>query len=240
MANRSEAFEGGHSQRDVGGRSFGPASSEGVPPPIRKVTSIHTQPSSPFGSERKKVVSMGIDDGGIDVPVDPPQPAQDRQTFLQGLIPESLGDQINKLGITQDYRNQFYAADLLLNIPGQEAKVSEALASTKTYSEYWKERLSDYNIRATERGLPLVDIDYAFSELVTNQPHAAELDQLAEKTRALAQAATVNPEDIRESYRAISKRTNELFYPPEDQDTMDYSICVRYWNLTEFQESMRK
>lgn len=156
------------------------------------------------------------------------EPVPSRETILRAKFPEDLLGQVYDDGITHDYANQFITPKILLETGLDNPEMlGQALDETKTYSTYWQERIGRFNETAEQRGHTPVDPEDAFSELVTNQPGAQRLDEIAEEVRALGQQEGWNKDTIREPFFTLFGEAQTIIYPKrnfgtEAQEDFDY------------------
>ena len=151
----------------------------------------------------------------------PSQPS--RLELLRRELPSGLLIQITEHGLTQDYSNVFtgpltYAEALIQPATGPSLKAAaknqfrEFLSDIRTYSEYWKDRIAQYNAHTQEKGLEPVSPERAFELLVTTQPGAEELDDIARRARELSRLVE-NVEKLAKPFIRLCAEAMVVIYP---------------------------
>ncbi len=152
-----------------------------------------------------------------------PQPSRLDIIRATGIVPERLLWQVGENGIQYDYRNHWFAVNvlhprynpqapnnrLLEDNAGEE--IRRLIRTTKTYSDYWRERLGRYNERERGTDQPLTNSDAVFNLLVTQQPKARTLDLLAQRAHELADSR-MDPTTLIKAFVKLTAQSYIILY----------------------------
>jgi hypothetical protein len=163
-------------------------------------------------------------------------------------IPESLLSQMKKNGIQADYLNTWIGASFLdprynpqlptnqLDSPDAAMAIRRTIGATRTYSDYWKNRIEMYNQRALEHGSEIIDPDTAFDLLATQQPQTRSLDSLARQANDLIVDETIASPALVMSYVKLAAQAYMLI----DGDKKEAMKLLRKFGLLDKRESEKE